>query len=47
MMKIVDNRGEAHEWLLIAVALLSLITFRKIKRVERYKHKLNGIFIPY
>ncbi|GAA0323331.1 hypothetical protein ACFQ4Z_16355 [Oceanobacillus oncorhynchi subsp. oncorhynchi] len=46
-MKIIDNRGETHEWTLIAVALLSLITFKKIKKVERYKNKLKGTFIPY
>ncbi|WP_368901937.1 hypothetical protein [Oceanobacillus oncorhynchi] len=47
LMKVIDNRGETHEWTLIAVALLSLITFKKIKKVERYKNKLKGTFIPY
>ncbi|MFD1068255.1 hypothetical protein [Oceanobacillus locisalsi] len=34
MMKIMDNRGEEHEWMLIMVALLSLITFKKIKKID-------------
>lgn len=46
-MNIIDNRGETHEWLLILFMLLSLITFKKIKKIERYKNKLKGTFTPY
>ena len=46
-MKIIDNRGEDHEWMLIIVVICSLLTFRKIKKLERYKRKLQGTFRPY
>ncbi|KMK76793.1 hypothetical protein AB990_07735 [Alkalihalobacillus pseudalcaliphilus] len=45
--RIIDNRGEAHEWLLIIVALCSLVTFKKISKLEKYKEKLKGQFKPY
>lgn len=47
MKSIFDNRGEDHEILLIIIACCSLITFRKIARLERYKNKLKGQFKPY
>ncbi|WP_162840588.1 MULTISPECIES: hypothetical protein [Gracilibacillus] len=47
MIRIIDNRGEDHEWTLIVITILSLLTFKKIKRLERYKHKLKGTFTPY
>ncbi len=47
MKKVIDNRGETHEILLIIVTLCSLITWRKFARLEKYKDKLKGQFIPY
>ncbi|MDX8044784.1 hypothetical protein SH601_02195 [Gracilibacillus sp. S3-1-1] len=47
MYKIIDNRGEEHELMLIVVTICSLLTFRKIKRLERYRKKLKGTFTPY
>ncbi|MGX9290861.1 hypothetical protein ACSLGF_06480 [Bacillus sp. A015] len=47
MKSIFDNRGEDHEILLIIIACCSLITFRRIARLERYKNKLKGQFKPY
>ncbi|MGN8645256.1 hypothetical protein ACTNEO_04065 [Gracilibacillus sp. HCP3S3_G5_1] len=47
MNKIVDNRGEEHEWKLIIVTICSLITCRKINKLERYKNRLKGTFTPY
>ncbi|UTR15780.1 hypothetical protein MM221_04145 [Salipaludibacillus sp. LMS25] len=47
MKNIIDNRGEEHEWMLITVTICSFITFKKIKKLERYKNKLKGTFTPY
>ncbi|MEH7650254.1 hypothetical protein [Bacillus safensis] len=47
MKSVVDNRGEGHEILLIIITCCSLITFRKVARLEKYKNKLKGQFIPY
>ncbi|WP_187370994.1 hypothetical protein [Gracilibacillus massiliensis] len=47
MIKIIDNQGEEHEWMLIIVAICSYLTFRKISKLERYKNKLSGTFQPY
>ncbi|MFD1416948.1 hypothetical protein [Oceanobacillus jeddahense] len=47
MIKIIDNRGEDHEIMLIIVSICSLVTFRKIKKLEKYKKKLKGSFTPY
>ncbi|MBC5637948.1 hypothetical protein H8S33_14220 [Ornithinibacillus sp. BX22] len=44
MERIIDNNREAHEWLLIAVTICSLLTFKKIRRLERYKKKLERNF---
>ncbi|WP_010093551.1 hypothetical protein [Ornithinibacillus scapharcae] len=44
MERIIDNNREGHEWLLIIVALLSLLTGKKIKKLERFKQKLIGDF---
>ncbi|AIF42914.1 hypothetical protein [Virgibacillus sp. SK37] len=44
MKGIIDNRGEEHELLLIIVTICSLITLKKIKRLERYKKKLEGTY---
>lgn len=46
-MNIIDNRGEEHELMLIIVTICSLISFRKIKKLERYRKKLEGTFTPY
>ncbi|QKS72708.1 hypothetical protein FLK61_39530 [Paenalkalicoccus suaedae] len=46
-MNIIDNRGEAHEWMLVITAILSVITIRKITKLERYKKRLAGTFKPY
>ncbi len=47
MKSVIDNRGEEHEILLIIVTFCSLITCRKFVRLEKYKNKLKGQFIPY
>ncbi|NPC93603.1 hypothetical protein HOO54_15500 [Bacillus sp. WMMC1349] len=47
MKKIIDNRGEEHEWKLILATICSFITFKKIPKLERYKNKLKGTFTPY
>lgn len=47
MKSVVDNRGEEHEILLILVTCCSLITRRRFARLEKYKNKLIGQFIPY
>ncbi|RAP23638.1 hypothetical protein C2W59_02484 [Bacillus pumilus] len=44
---VIDNRGETHEILLILVTCCSLITCRRFARLEKYKNKLKGQFIPY
>ncbi len=38
---------EAHESLLIIIAICSVLTFKKIKRLEKYKSKLMGQYKPY
>lgn len=47
MKTIIDNRGEDHEIMLIIITICSLITFKKIKKLERYKIKLKGTFKPF
>ncbi|WP_162833708.1 hypothetical protein [Gracilibacillus boraciitolerans] len=47
MPNIIGNRWEDHELMLIIVTICSLITFRKIKKLERYKNKLKGTYTPY
>ncbi|MED4161131.1 hypothetical protein [Halalkalibacterium halodurans] len=47
MKKMIDNRGEEHEWTLIMVTVFSLITFKKIAKPERYENKLKGTFTFY
>lgn len=47
LKRIIDNRGEVHEILLIVITCCSLITLRKCDKLERYKEKLKGQFIPY
>ncbi|WP_170270493.1 hypothetical protein [Heliorestis acidaminivorans] len=47
MKKIIDNRGEEHEWMLIIATICSFVTFRKISKLEQYKNKLKGTFKPY
>jgi len=44
MNNIIDNERESHEWLFVFVWLCSILTLRKIKRLERYKHELYGNF---
>ncbi|WP_192869560.1 hypothetical protein [Lentibacillus sediminis] len=44
MEKIISDQQEGKEWLLIMVAVLSLATFKKIKRLELYKEKLQRNF---
>ncbi|RCW63909.1 hypothetical protein [Saliterribacillus persicus] len=44
---VIDNRGEEHELMLIISTLLSIITFKKIKRLENYRKKLKNSFTPY
>lgn len=41
---IIDNEREGHEWLLIMVTICSLLTFKKFKKLERYKKKLKEDF---
>ncbi|GAA0453412.1 hypothetical protein [Alkalibacillus silvisoli] len=45
--RIIDNRGEQHELMLIIATICSLLTFKRIKKLERYKNKLKGSFTPY
>lgn len=47
MKSVFDNRGEDHEILLIIITCCSLITFKRIARLEKYKNKLKSQFIPY
>ncbi len=47
MKNVVDNIGEVHEILLILITCCSLITFRRVARLEKYKNKLKSQFIPY
>ncbi|WP_201745341.1 hypothetical protein [Alteribacter lacisalsi] len=47
MNRIIDNRGEEHEWMLIIAVIASILTFSKISRLEQYKDKLKGTFTPY
>lgn len=47
MKNIIDNRGEEHELILIFVTICSLISFKKIKKLENYRKKLKGTFTPY
>lgn len=44
MHNIIDNKAEEREWMLIITITLSLLTFKKIKKLERYKSKLKGNF---
>ncbi|WP_404428194.1 hypothetical protein [Sutcliffiella horikoshii] len=44
---IIDNRGEEHELLLIVITICSIITFKRIKKLEQYRNKLQGSFKPY
>ena len=45
--KIIDNRGEEHELMLLVTTICSIITFKKIKKLEQYRKKLKGSFKPY
>ncbi|GAF63227.1 hypothetical protein [Alkalihalobacillus trypoxylicola] len=45
-MMSLGNRGQAHETLLILVVIGSLITGKKIKKLENYKEKLKGQYYP-
>ncbi|WP_169802516.1 hypothetical protein [Alkalihalobacillus trypoxylicola] len=47
MNKIIGTRGEIHEIRLILVTIAYYITFKKIKKLEKAKKKLQGTFIPY
>ncbi|SFL70605.1 hypothetical protein SAMN04487943_103200 [Gracilibacillus orientalis] len=47
MKKIIDNRGEEHELMLIIATICSCLTFKKIGKLERYKNILKGTFTPY
>ncbi|MDQ0229131.1 hypothetical protein [Metabacillus malikii] len=44
MQKIIDNGREGHEWLLIIIVLCSLLTFKKIKKLEDFKARLKDNF---
>ncbi|MBD1221902.1 hypothetical protein [Virgibacillus halodenitrificans] len=47
MKKIIDSRGEEHELMLIIVTICSLITLKKIKKLEQYKKELEGTYKPF
>ncbi|ADU32206.1 hypothetical protein [Evansella cellulosilytica] len=44
---IIDNRGEEHELMLIITTISSIMTFKRIKKLEQYRKKLKGSFKPY
>jgi len=44
--RIIDNKGEEHELMLIIATICSVITFKKIKKLERYRKKLQNSFTP-
>ncbi|WP_413376071.1 hypothetical protein [Alkalihalobacillus sp. 1P02AB] len=41
MEKILEQNREEKEWTLIIVTLISCLTFKKVKKVERIKEKLK------
>ncbi|MDQ0207417.1 hypothetical protein [Alkalicoccobacillus murimartini] len=41
MERILNNHREDYEFYLMAIAILSVLTFRKIKKLERYKLNLK------
>ncbi|CAG9621519.1 hypothetical protein [Sutcliffiella rhizosphaerae] len=42
MERILENRREEKEWILIFVTICSFLTCKRMKSLERFKRKLRG-----
>lgn len=47
MLKIIGNKWEDHELMLMITTICSLLTFKKIKKLEHYKNKLKNTYTPF